>query len=154
MKNSKLKTSYDSYANLVKIEKNECAIELSNTQEKIDELNTQFKDIKEKTVELEFRVRGYADTSGTDINLSEYNMICLNLNDLSIKEIQLRDVEKTLKSVHDMQFKELTNKQKLHDKLLEKQKSSRVKIEFDLDSKSVMDMDDLWGQANWVKKDV
>lgn len=154
MKKSKIKTSYDSYANLVKIEKNECAMELSSTREKLDELNLELKDIKEKTVELEFKVRGFAQTNGNEIILSEYNLIRLNLNDLSEKEIELRDVEKTLKTVHDMQFKELASKQKLFDKLLEKQKNSRIKIESEMESKGVMDMDDLWGQANWVKDNV
>jgi len=144
-------TNFDLYANLARLEKDEASMQLSNTREELDELNHEIHALKVRIIEHESKVRGYGEANGENIILSEYQMICLNIQCLSEEANSLCDTETIVKERFDNQSKELEQKRKLLDKLLEKQASRRSEIVTSIEKKNGMDMDDLWSQVNWVK---
>ena len=154
MKNKKHSTNFDIYANIVKIEKNECALKVFDTREELDDLNIEIRDLKEKIVEHESKIRGVGQENGQEINLSEYELICLNIQSLSEKVQELCDVETEVKKKYVEQLKELDEKRRVFDKLQEKQQIRSKEIDVAIDKKTGIENDDLWSQVNWVKNNV
>lgn len=152
MKKKRHTTSYDTYANLTRIEKDECAMKVFNTKEALDELNNKIREAKEKINDNESRARGVGDNNGQSINLTEYEIIRLNLHTLTEKVNELREAEKEVKEKYDLELKELDGKRSRLEKLMEKRAEKVKEIENALNKKAELELDDLWGQLNWVKE--
>lgn len=149
--NKKYITSYDAYVNFAKIKKNESLMKISSTRDELVLLNKKLGDVMQNIAYHEAKVRRFGQDIGEIIRVSEYELMRINIHHLLEDAEKIRSDEKIMRSVYDSQLEELGKILKILEKVLEKQSESRYAIDESIFKKASKEIDDLWGQMNWIK---
>ncbi len=144
-----VKTSFDLFVDILKMEKDECTSELYKLNTRLEKMVQQIEKIESSIQTYEEDMRRGADQKGQTFHITNYELIRNNISELRTTLGHYRQIEKKLRADYEAQLAQLQEKVKSHNKVTEKQAISREEIRQGLDKKEQAILDDMWLQNNW-----
>lgn len=143
--------TFNTLINITRYEKNQIRGQLSELQATIDRISEKISEVQAGIDECEKRMRGFHASDSRDIQLSNYELLRINLLDLSEKLLLLQNEEDRLNGIRERVSDLLKQKQFQQDKYQDRSNDYLEQHHEHIEKQIAKELEDLWLGLEWVK---